>query len=65
MLPVGGLFIVLFIGWYYKKQLTRDELSNMGTLKARYIPVFMFLVRYAAPIAITMVFLYSLGILKF
>jgi NSS family neurotransmitter:Na+ symporter len=65
MLPIGGLFIVLFIGWYYKKQLTKDELSNMGTLKAKYIPVFMFLVRYAAPIAITLVFLYSLGILKF
>lgn len=65
MLPLGGLFIVLFIGWYYKPQLTRKELTNDGTLKARYIPVFMFIVRFLAPVAIAIVFLYSLGILKF
>lgn len=65
MLPIGGLFIVLFIGWFYKPELTRKELTNEGTLRARYIPVFMFVVRFLAPVAIAVVFLYSLGVFKF
>jgi NSS family neurotransmitter:Na+ symporter len=65
MLPLGGLFIVLFIGWYFNPQRTKDELTNEGMIKARYIPAFMFIVRFVAPVAIAMVFLYSLGIIRF
>jgi len=65
MLPVGGFFIVIFIGWFFSPELSRKELTNDGELKARYIPVFMFIVKFVAPIAIAAVFLYSLGILKF
>jgi NSS family neurotransmitter:Na+ symporter len=65
MLPLGGLFIVLFIGWYFAPQRTKMELTNDGALKGSYIPLFMFLVRFVAPVAIAMVFLYSLGIIKF
>ena len=65
MLPLGGLFIVLFIGWYFSPELTRKELTNDGKLKSTYIPFFLFIVRFIAPVAIAMVFLYSLGILKF
>jgi len=65
MLPLGGLFIVLFIGWFYKPELTKKELSNDGQLKTGYLGLFMFLVKFVAPVAIAMVFLSSLGILKF
>ncbi len=65
MLPVGGFFIVIFIGWFFSPKLTRKELTNDGELKAGYIPVFMFIVKFVAPVAIAAVFLYSLGILKF
>ncbi|MBK7627508.1 MAG: sodium-dependent transporter [Bacteroidales bacterium] len=65
MLPVGGFFIVIFIGWFFSPKMTKKELTNDGALKAGYIPVFMFIVKYVAPIAIAAVFLYSLGILKF
>jgi len=65
MLPLGGLFIVLFIGWFHDKNLTKLELTNNGQIRSRYFPLYFFLVRYIAPVAITMVFLYSLGILKF
>lgn len=65
MLPLGGLFIVLFIGWYYGRQNIKTELTNNGQIKAGYLPLFIFIVKFLAPIAISMVFLYSLGILKF
>jgi len=64
MLPVGGFFIVLFIGWFFSPALTRKELTNDGSLKGRLLPVFRFIVKFAAPIAIAMVFLYSLGIIR-
>ncbi len=64
MLPLGGLFIVIFIGWSFSPQRTKDELTNEGKIKAGYLPVYMFIVRFVAPVAIAMVFLYSLGILK-
>lgn len=65
MLPLGGLCIVLFIGWFFSRQMTREELTNKGELKAGYLPLYMFIVKFVAPVAIAMVFLYSLGILKF
>ncbi|HYW94629.1 MAG TPA: sodium-dependent transporter [Bacteroidales bacterium] len=60
LLPVGGFFIVIFIGWYYGSKKTREELSNSGKLKSRYVPAFMFIVRFIAPIAIVIVFAYGI-----
>ncbi|MGB4292197.1 MAG: sodium-dependent transporter, partial [Bacteroidales bacterium] len=65
MLPLGGLLIVIFIGWFHDKNLTKLEMTNNGEIKSWYFPVYLFLVRYIAPVAIALVFLYSLGILNF
>jgi NSS family neurotransmitter:Na+ symporter len=64
MLPIGGFFIVLFIGWFFSPALVKKELTNDGSLKGRYLPLFRFFVKFIAPVAIAMVFLYSLGIIK-
>ncbi|MBN2349944.1 MAG: sodium-dependent transporter [Bacteroidales bacterium] len=64
-LPLGGLLIVLFVGWGYGKSKVKNELSNQGDLRSRLFKLFMFLVRFIAPIAIALVFLNGLGILKF
>jgi NSS family neurotransmitter:Na+ symporter len=65
LLPLGGLLIVGFIGWFFGYQQTKDELSNNSTLKARYIPLYMFIIKFIAPIAIAIVFLNGIGLLKF
>jgi NSS family neurotransmitter:Na+ symporter len=65
ILPLGGLFIVLFVGWFYGKGRIWREISNRGKLKVAYLHIYMFLVKYIAPIAIAVVFLNGLGILKF
>ncbi|MCL2681977.1 MAG: sodium-dependent transporter [Bacteroidales bacterium] len=62
LLPLGALFVVVFLGWFYDIRQTKDELSNQGTLKIRLFPVFMFIIRFIAPIAILMVFLKGLGV---
>lgn len=61
MLPLGGTLIAIFVGWYLKRSISYDELTNEGMLKAPYFPLYMFILRYVAPIAITLIFLNELG----
>jgi NSS family neurotransmitter:Na+ symporter len=61
MLPLGGLLISLFVGWYLKRSLAYDELSNYGQLKTPYFPVYLFILRYVAPVAISLIFIRELG----
>jgi NSS family neurotransmitter:Na+ symporter len=64
LLPLGGLLIVIFLGWFFPGKEVQDELSNGGTLKARYYSLYRFIIRFVAPIAITIVFLNGIGLLK-
>lgn len=65
LLPLGGLLIVLFVGWIVSKENLKAELSNQGTLKAKYFLIFRFIIRYIAPIAIAIVFLNGIGLINF
>jgi NSS family neurotransmitter:Na+ symporter len=60
LLPLGGFFIVVFIGWFLSKDTTKNELSSDGKYKARYYKLFMFLVKFVAPLAIALLF--ALGV---
>ncbi|MBE6274393.1 MAG: sodium-dependent transporter [Bacteroides sp.] len=61
MLPLGGLLVCLFVGWYLKRSVSYEELTNYGLQKATYFPIYMFILRYFAPIAITLIFVNELG----
>ncbi len=61
-LPIGGLFIVLFVGWKMKKEDVFDEITNQNTLKGRFKIIYLLIIRFAAPVAIALVFLNGLGI---
>jgi NSS family neurotransmitter:Na+ symporter len=63
LLPLGAILIVIFVGWYLGTKNVRDELSNQGELKGRFISTFMIIVKFIAPIAITLAFLYGLGLI--
>ena len=62
MLPLGGLLIVAFVGWYLGREKTEAEVTNEGQLKAGYLPLFMFLAKFVAPVVIAIVFLHGLGL---
>lgn len=64
LLPVGALAIVIFLGWYLGKKVVVDELSNEGKLKTSFLGVFIFIIKFIAPIAIALVFFNSIGILN-
>jgi len=59
MLPLGGLFIVIFGGWIMCRNSTADELGGAGTL----FKLWRVLTRFVAPIGILFVFLKAVGLL--
>lgn len=61
MLPLGGFLVCLFVGWYLKRSVSYDELTNYGLQKAPYFSGYMFILRYFAPIAIALIFVNELG----
>ena len=63
MLPLSGFLVCLFVGWYLKRSVSFEELTNGGRLKAPYFPVYMFILRFLAPIAILLIFVHELGFL--
>jgi NSS family neurotransmitter:Na+ symporter len=65
LLPIGGLFIVIFLGWYLGKKAVKKEVSSGGLFKVRLVSLFVFIIKFLAPIAIALVFLNGIGILKF
>ncbi len=56
LMPLGGIIISLFTGWYLDRKLLRDELTNEGRLSFRFLPVYIFLLRWIIPVAIGLVF---------
>ena len=63
-LPVGGMFISIFTGWYLDKKLIRDEITNYGSLRAPYLRFVIFILRYFAPVAIAIILLNQLGLFR-
>ena len=63
LLPLGAFFVFVFLGWFYDIEQTKDEVSNQGALKVRLFPVFVFIIRYVAPLAILLVFLRGVGLI--
>ena len=60
LLPLGGVLIVIFVGWRLGKAKFFEEVTNEGTIKASLKKIIFFIIRYLAPIAITIVFIRGL-----
>ncbi|MDE6634033.1 MAG: sodium-dependent transporter, partial [Bacteroidaceae bacterium] len=56
ILPLGGILICSFVGWKLNRQLVYDEVTNRGSLRVRLFGVYIFLVRWVAPLAIAVIF---------
>ena len=65
LLPLGGLFIAIMMGYSIKREEVVAELSNQGQLKiAKLVSVYFFLICYVTPLLLIVVFLNAIGILK-
>ena len=55
MLPLGGIFIAIFVGWVMKKQDVLDELQiEEGAL----FKIWFFIIRFVAPVMVGMVLIF-------
>ncbi len=60
ILPLGGIIICLFVGWRLDRQLVYNEVTNNGSLRIRLFRLYIFLVRWVAPLAISIIFINEL-----
>lgn len=61
MMPIGGIFISLFAGWYLDKKILAAELSNEGTIPLRFFKTYSFILRFIAPLGIAVVLVVGLA----
>ena len=57
MMPLSGLLVALFVGWFMSQQASKDELALGNGLAYN---TFMFVLRYLTPAAVLVVFVYNL-----
>ena len=63
LLPLGGMFISIFVGYILNRTVVMKELAPDSTRRGLFgARLVVFCLRYIAPICIAAVFLYSLGI---
>lgn len=63
MLPLGGMLIAIFVGWKLDRRISREQLSNNGSLRIPLFRFYIFLLKFVAPIAILFIFLKELNII--
>jgi len=59
LLTLGGLLVILFVGWKMSRADVFDEFTNGGTKKrnVRLFKFFYFLMRYVAPVGVALLFI--------
>lgn len=62
LLPVGGFFTSIFVGWRLDKRILKEQITNNGALKFRIYKLYIFLLRYVCPIILLLIFLDNLGV---
>lgn len=66
LLPLGSFLLVLFAGWRLKKSVMYKELYTGSRKSIKRLGIVMFFIlKYIAPFAIILVFLYGLGVFNF
>lgn len=55
MLPVGSIFMCIYVGWFAPKGLLSNQLTNDGTITSRLYRPVLFIIRFVAPVLIAFV----------
>ncbi|MCH5345705.1 MAG: sodium-dependent transporter [Muribaculaceae bacterium] len=54
-LPVGSIFLCIYIGWFSPRGFLWRELTNDGTVKSHVFKLMLFIIRYVAPVLIALI----------
>lgn len=64
MIPIGGLLVVIFVGWVVKKSLVRNEMTTYGRYGTGLFDIIYPLVKFIIPVIMAVLFLNELGVFK-
>lgn len=62
LIPLGGFFTTIFVGWRMDRKLLRNEFTNYGALRSTMLPLLIFLLKYICPIIMLIIFLDNIGV---
>lgn len=65
LMPIGALLISLFAGFKIKRHVLLEEISTGSSVGKRIFALWLFIIKYIAPVAIIIVFLDVLGLLDY
>ncbi|MDQ0163952.1 sodium-dependent transporter [Aeribacillus alveayuensis] len=65
LIPLGGLFIALFVAYRFPKQQLLEEIQLGSGVTETFMNIWFILIKYFTPIAIIIVFLDAIGMLSF
>ena len=60
IMPLGGMFISIFTGWYLERSIVKAEVTNEGKLKIPFFKFYIFLLKFVAPVCIGLIFINEL-----
>lgn len=60
LMPLSGMLIAIFTGWYLERKIVFDEVTNYGSIRMPLFKLYIFLLKYFAPIAIMSIFINEL-----
>jgi len=63
MLPLGGLLIIIFIGWVANKDLVRNQITNNGNSFNKGFNLYYTVVKFIIPFILLLFVLNLLGII--
>ena len=63
LLPVGGVMLSVFVGWMADRKVVEEQLTDYGARRITLLLPIRFCIRYVAPVCITLIFLYGIGVL--
>ena len=61
MLPIGGFLIALFVGWFMRRRVIWEQLTNQSSIPGRGIRTIIVLLKFFVPFLILLIFLSGIG----
>ncbi len=63
LLPLGGFFTTIYVGWKMDRPLLLNQLTNNGSLKMTMVGSIIFLLKYICPIVMMIIFFDNIGVM--
>lgn len=59
ILPLGGIILCIYVGWFAPKTMLREQLTNHGKTRLLLLNAIIFIIRYVAPLLIGVIMVFT------